>query len=149
MSKWLTLIVLTASCFVAQRVSAQGVGITDWNLNPGIGASYAPAAQDDGVNRCVGNAMTGGLVIAGGSFLLYKILSAGPTGGDPSKDGGALIVSLMSGTAYAVWKANRCDQHSAALPRREPRPIIRVSRLGSNRVGFEPSDAMRQTGRPK
>lgn len=136
MSRWqTTLIALTTSCAMAQQLAAQGV-VTDWSRNQRIGRSVDLSTQDEAENRCIGNAVTGGLIVAGGSFLLYKLLSAGPIGGDASKDGAVLVVSLVSGAAYTVWRANKCRQHFGATPLNEPIPI-RSSPPGRNRVGFD------------
>ena len=135
-STWRTsLIVFTAWCAVAPRVAAQNFVGMGRSLGSTLGTPIVESTQDERENRCVGNAITGGVIVAGGSFLLYKILSAGPTGGNPGKDGAIFVVSLATGAAYTVWRVNRCRQNFSAV-RLNAAPNTRLSPFGRNRVGF-------------
>src|SRR4026209_1398977 len=62
---------------------------------------------------CIRAAATEGLIVAVGSFVVYKILGGFPLFGAPpsnrGSDAAAIVVFVAAGTAYAVWRAKKCE----------------------------------------
>ena len=129
--------VLAIIC-VAHQLPAQLLQASESRLTPTAVVAEAPTQRSDAQNRCIGRAISGGLIIAVGSFLGLKILNSGPfADNSPPSDGVVLAISVVAGTGYVLWKSRRCEQVHNALPGTTLPPARRKSAFSSNPVGFD------------
>jgi len=97
--------------------------------------------------ECIGAAATQGIIVSVGGFLVYKIMSGLPLFGAPpsarASDGAAIVVFVVAGAAYAVWRAKRCESENALRhPAVAPPTASSASSIGPSRVGFSRRDRL-------
>jgi hypothetical protein len=134
----MAIVALPVMC-VAVQVSAQQPQPRTNDLTPVAFETIRPAQRVDAQNRCIGRAVSGGLIVAAGSFLGIKLLNSAPfADNSPPSDGVVLAISVVAGAGYVFWKSRRCEQVYNGLPLTTWPQARRVSGFNRNAAGFDP-----------
>jgi hypothetical protein len=144
----LAIVALPGMC-VARPVFAQVDQVHQHGLTPLAVEASNPAQRSDAQNRCIGSAITGGLIVAVGSFLGIKLLNSAPfADSSPPSDGVVLAISVVAGTGYVIWKSRTCDQEYRVIPGVTLPRAHRLPGFTRKPVRFDPFAAGSAPGNP-
>jgi hypothetical protein len=130
---------LAAMC-VVRPLSAQVAPTPENRLTHHAVETTIPAQRTDAQNQCIGRAISGGLIVTVGSFLILKAVSSGPIADDsPPSNGVVAAISIIVGAGYMLWKSRGCENAYNGLPIATGTPVRREVRFSGNpAAGFDP-----------